>query len=102
MARSVVLTSLIAAVALGTSASGQVRRTHPVLSNIGGLCRWQNDCMFKQQRSMRSALEFVGSNRPPTWRVELCNRNASRARNKVDWIGFDSCIRNKRLKKPRR
>jgi len=58
--------------------------------------------MAIQQRSMQSALNFVASSRIPTWRVQLCNRNASRASNKVDWVGFDACIRNKKLKRPKR
>jgi hypothetical protein len=39
---------------------------------------------------------------PPNWKVQLCNRNASRGRDRVDWIGFERCIRNPKLKKPSR
>ena len=102
MARWVLLTSIVSAVLMSTGGGARVRTGHPVLNNIGSLCRWQKSCIARQQQSMQSALAFVSSSRPPIWRVQLCNRNASRARNKVDWVGFDACIRNKRLKKPRR
>jgi hypothetical protein len=47
---------------------------------------------------MARALTFVRKQRPPVWRVQLCNRNASRGRNRVDWVGFDNCIRNAALR----
>ena len=86
----------------GAAGHAAARRSHPVVQNIGSLCRWQQACMAKQRLAMQSALSFVAVSRPASWRVQLCNRNASRARNKVDWIGFDTCIRNKKLKRPKR
>jgi hypothetical protein len=51
---------------------------------------------------MKHALAYVMKERPPHWRVELCNRNASRGGYRVDWIGYDHCIRNAALREPAR
>jgi hypothetical protein len=93
--------SAIIALLISAAGNTQTRRAHPVIQNIGTLCKWQKACMAKQQHSMQRALSYVAVNRPASWRVHLCNRNASRARNKVDWVGFDACIRNKKLKRPK-
>jgi hypothetical protein len=81
---------------------------NPALLNIGFICHWQQRCMERQEKAMRNALSFVDRRRPPAWKVQLCNRNASRTRTygdwrrgRVDWIGFNNCIRNKRLDPPR-
>jgi hypothetical protein len=66
----------------------------PSVLNIGLNCQWQQRCIKDQQRAMKRALKFVRKEQPPVWRVELCNRNAGRQRYRVDWIGFDNCIRN--------
>ena len=65
--------------------------------------------MRSQQKAMKRALGYVKKADPPTWRIHLCNRNASRKRGRVDWVGFDNCIRNAVLvpqrpaaKRPRR
>jgi hypothetical protein len=80
----------------------------PAMLNIGFICHWQVRCMERQQQAMRKALTFVDQRRPPAWKVQLCNRNAARAkargdwrRGRVDWIGFNNCIRNRRLDPPR-
>jgi hypothetical protein len=70
--------------------------------NIGLNCQWQRKCMLDQQRAMKRALGYVRKQRPPQARIHLCNRNASRGRFRVDWIGFDNCIRNASLRVPRR
>ena len=70
--------------------------------NIGLNCRWQQKCIAQQQRAMKRALSYVKQQQPPLWRVHLCNRNASRSRSRVDWIGFDNCIRNASLRRPAR
>src|SRR3954470_3949559 len=62
--------------------------------NIGLNCQWQQRCIKDQQRAMKRALKFVRKEQPPVWRVQLCNRNAGRQRYRVDWVGFDNCIRN--------
>jgi hypothetical protein len=66
--------------------------------NIGFVCQWQQRCMAQQSRAMTRALSYVQKQRPPDWRVHLCNRNASRSRSRVDWVGFDNCIRNAALR----
>jgi hypothetical protein len=66
----------------------------PVVLNIGINCQWQQGCMKTQSKAMKRALKYVRQNRPALWRVQLCNRNAGRQRLRVDWVGFDNCIRN--------
>lgn len=70
----------------------------PVALNIGINCQWQARCMTKQRAAMKRSLAYVSKARPPQWRVHLCNRNASRSGNRVDWVGFENCIRNAALK----
>jgi hypothetical protein len=70
----------------------------PVFLNIGFVCRWEPRCMDRQDDAMRRALKFVRKKNPPTWRVELCNKNAGRRGQRVDWIGFEHCIRNEVLR----
>jgi len=72
----------------------------PVFLNIGFVCRWEGQCIADQKHAMKRSLKFVRKEHPPTWRVHLCNRNASRKRQRVDWIGFDHCIRNEALRPP--
>jgi hypothetical protein len=76
----------------------------PVALNIGVNCQWNSGCMAKQRAAMKRALHYVDGHRPPRWRVELCNRNAARGGYRVDWVGFDNCIRNASLTvaRPRR
>ena len=72
----------------------------PVSYNIGASCRWQKRCIAQQREAMKAALNYVGTQRPPFWRIELCNRNARRVGHRVDWIGFNNCIRNPALRPP--
>jgi len=72
----------------------------PVSLNIGLACQWQEACINKQNKAMKRALKYVRKEDPPTWRIHLCNRNASRKGQRVDWIGFDHCIRNTELRPP--
>ena len=69
----------------------------PVLIRIGMLCRWENACIGRQLTAMEKALSYVQRKSPSASRVQACNRNASRGRDRVDWIGFNNCIRNKRI-----
>ena len=62
--------------------------------NIGLNCRWEQTCISAQTRAMERGLAYVKSHRPPQSSIHLCNRNARRARYRVDWIGFYNCIRN--------
>jgi len=66
----------------------------PVVLNIGLNCQWQQRCMDDQRTAMSRALGFVRKQRPAAWRIHQCNRNAARSRSRVDWVGFDNCIRN--------
>ena len=69
----------------------------PVFLNIGFVCRWEARCMDRQDDAMRRSLKFVRTKNPPAWRVQLCNRNAGRKGQRVDWVGFEHCIRNEVL-----
>jgi hypothetical protein len=69
-----------------------------VALNIGINCQWQSNCMSQQRVAMKRALTYVAKQRPPQWRIHLCNRNASRGGARVDWAGFNHCIRNASLK----
>lgn len=69
----------------------------PVKLNIGIACRWDRRCMDQQHRAMRKGLGYVAKYRPPLWRIQQCNRNASRASARVDWVGFNNCVRNAAL-----
>ena len=68
-----------------------------VALNIGINCHWERHCMAAQQSAMRRGLDYVRTRRPPASLIHLCNRNAARGRYRVDWMGFDNCIRNTRL-----
>ena len=72
----------------------------PVALNIGINCAWQQRCMARQRRAMNSALEYVARRHLPHRRVQQCNRNASRGGVSMDWVGFDHCIRNTKLRPP--
>lgn len=72
----------------------------PVALNIGLSCQWQQRCISKQTKAMKRALKYVKKEQPPSWRVQLCNRNASKSRSRVDWIGFNNCVRNAELRPP--
>jgi hypothetical protein len=74
----------------------------PVALNIGLNCQWQARCIAQQRHAMKRALSYVSKKRPAAWRVHQCNRNAARKRDRVDWIGFDNCIRNTSLRAPLR
>jgi hypothetical protein len=69
-----------------------------VALNIGVNCQWQSRCMVQQRSAMKRSLAFVSKARPPRWRVQLCNRNAGRSGYRMDWVGFDHCIRNETLR----
>jgi len=74
----------------------------PVFLNIGFVCRWEPRCMDRQDDARKDALSYVRKRNPPAWRVQLCNRNAGRRGDRVDWIGFNHCIRNATLTQPPR
>jgi hypothetical protein len=70
----------------------------PVRLNIGVNCQWQQSCERRQLKAMKDARGYIAKYRPPLWRVHLCNRNAARATARIDWIGFNQCIRNTDLR----
>lgn len=72
----------------------------PVTLNIGINCGWEQGCQRRQMHAMKSAREFIARTNPPLWRIHLCNRNAARSASRIDWVGFNSCIRNPKLRPP--
>ena len=89
-------------VAVSPRASARSLLHDPVALNIGVNCQWQSHCMALQRAAMTRGLNYVSAIHPAQWRVQLCNRNAARGGYRVDWIGFDHCIRNLTLKRPSR
>ena len=87
-------------IAFGTGGTSEARTPlirDPVSLNIGIVCSWNSACMAKQNSAMRKALRYVRRQDPPNWKIQQCNRNASRSRYRVDWVGYYNCIRNSRL-----
>jgi len=72
----------------------------PVALNIGVNCQWQQRCISKQRRAMNDARSYMATATPAVWRIHLCNRNARRSAIRVDWVGFNNCIRNAALQPP--
>ncbi len=70
----------------------------PVVLNIGLSCQWQQRCMSQQKKAMKRALKYLRKTQLPSWRIEMCNRNASKSRSRVDWVGFHNCVRNAALR----
>jgi hypothetical protein len=94
-------TFALAMLTLTPAASGARRPVplrDPVTLNIGINCQWQQRCMAEQRQAMQRALGFVRKQRPAAWRIHRCNRNAARGRYRVDWVGFENCIRNAALR----
>jgi hypothetical protein len=94
--RWAVLALLAACPSAAVSARPPIR--DGVALNIGLNCQWQKGCMARQEQAMKRALGFVKKQRPAAWRIQTCNRNAARSRYRVDWVGFDNCIRNAALR----
>ncbi|MFL6759322.1 hypothetical protein [Sphingomonas sp.] len=90
----------LAAIPLSATAERRAVVHDPVVLNIGVTCQWQPRCIAQQRRAMTGALGFVARSRPSLWRLQLCNRNASRGGDRFDWVGFDHCIRNADLRQP--
>jgi hypothetical protein len=94
---SVIVLALVVPV---TSASAVAPLYNPVALNIGIACQWQPRCERQQLKAMQAANRFIASKRPPAWKIHTCNRNARRGTAKVDWVGFNGCIRNPRIWPP--
>lgn len=94
----------LAAVAVGLGALAGTAQARPPLRNpavlnIGFVCRWNAHCMAKQEKAMKRALKYVRKQNPPDWKIQYCNRNAARGGStRVDWVGYDNCIRNPRVR----
>jgi hypothetical protein len=89
----------LAAILIALSApAAAVPLQDSVTLNIGLNCQWQQRCIDQQRRAMKRALSYVKKAQPAAWRIQQCNRNAARKRNRVDWVGFDNCIRNTLLR----
>jgi len=99
---SIAIAAASAALAAGAAGAKLPPLRDPVFLNIGFVCRWETRCIERQQRAMKRSLAFVKKQRPPAWKVQLCNRNASRyrGRGRVDWVGYYNCIRNPKLLRP--
>jgi hypothetical protein len=93
---------LAVAVALAMSGEAPSLAVAPlydaVALNIGVNCQWQQRCMGQQRRAMKDARKFVAKTNPPLWRIHQCNRNAARSSERMDWVGFNNCIRNLALR----
>ena len=94
--------AILAALVLGASASGAEARVaplyDPVLLNMGIVCQWNERCIGKQRRAMKSALNYVRKH-GVAWKVQVCNRNAARNGTRKDWIGFNNCIRSPKIRR---
>ena len=96
----------LALVAAAMCSAGAEARTkppplrNPALLNIGFVCRWQPRCIRQQEQAMERALKYVKKQRPPAWKIQLCNRNAGRNGTRVDWVGYNNCVRNPALRPP--
>ena len=95
-----VAVALAVAVAGGTPTYAVAPLYDAVALNIGVNCQWQQRCIGKQRRAMNDARKYIAKYNPPLWRIHLCNRNAGRGTERVDWIGFNNCIRNTALQPP--
>jgi hypothetical protein len=88
------LTMTLAPVHAAASTILRGQLADPVALNIGLICQWDEECIYDHKVAMRKALKYVAKYHPPQWRIEQCNRNASRGKSRVDWIGFNQCVRN--------
>ena len=93
---------ILAGLLLGAAGAEAPSRTpplyDPVLLNIGIVCKWNNRCIGRQQRAMKTALAYV-KKRGLAWKVQVCNRNSARNGTRKDWIGFNNCIRNPAIRR---
>jgi hypothetical protein len=100
MYRVTIVTVILLSGALAIRAEARAPLRDPVALNIGIACQWQQRCIARQKSAMKRALKYVRKSQPPLWRIHVCNRNAARERSRVDWVGFDNCIRNAALRPP--
>ena len=72
----------------------------PVSLNIGINCQWQQRCQQQQRSAMAYAARYIAAKHPPLSKIHLCNRNARRGPARIDWVGFNRCIRNRSVGGP--
>lgn len=96
--RAIIFLSL--AVGLAGPARSAAPITDPSALNIGLNCQWQLRCIREHKQAKGRALKYVEKYKPPAWRIQLCNRNARRGTLRVDWVGFNKCVRNAALRPP--
>ena len=89
---------VVGTLSAGASSSAPPPLYDPVFLNIGFICRWDARCMDRQNDARKHALKYVQRKSPAAWRVQLCNRNARRKGQRVDWVGFNHCIKNETLR----
>jgi hypothetical protein len=94
--------ALLALSGAGSEARALAPLYDPVALNIGINCQWQQSCERRQRRAMTNAAQYIAATHPPLWQIHLCNRNARRGPARVDWVGFNGCIRNPGLSPPAR
>ena len=96
--------ALAAVVLVASSVEGHAAAPlyDPIVLNIGIDCQWQQRCEQRQRSAMAAARSYIAHRHPPLSRIHLCNRNARRGAANLDWIGFNDCIRNPHLSRPRR
>ena len=82
----------------GSAVQNPALLMRPAILNIGRTCRWEARCMRRQEQAMNKSISYVKNRRVPKWKIGTCNRNASRGRSGVDWIGLNNCIRNPNLR----
>ncbi len=70
---------------------------NPVALNVGINCQWERNCERRELKAMGDVQKFIVKKHPPLWRIHLCNKNARRSAARVDWVGFNDCIRNTHL-----
>ena len=90
---------VITGVGLSTGAGAKLPPLRdPVFLNIGFVCQWQEACIQKQQKAMKAALAYGKKSKPANWAVQFCNRRATfRRSGRIDWISYNSCIRNPKV-----
>ena len=68
--------------------------------NIGVNCQWQSRCMEPASTAMKRALNYVAGEASAAVASSTVQPQCGRGGYRVDWIGFDHCIRNKSLRRP--
>ena len=80
----------LAFLAVASDARATAPLYDPVTLNIGINCQWQQSCQRQHLKAMRSAHRYIAAK-------HQCNRNARRSPSRIDWVGFNDCIRNANL-----